>query len=237
MNLAQSEEKRAYNQELFGAVAPAYQRVTRVLSMGRDQGWKKALVNQLPEISAPTCLDLACGTGDLAKLLSMRYPKSRIVGIDQNPKMLAIGQARLTRLANITLVKGDMCRIPLQDSSVDVVTGGYAIRNAPDLDSVLGELHRVLKPEGTAGFLDFSKSPRGLRQRMELKLLRLWGGLWGRTFHRNSEVYAYIASSLDNYPDRERLRILFSRHGLMPVWSRHHFGGLIELVVFQKGKT
>ena len=92
VDLGRSEEKRAYNRALFQVVAPAYQRVTRFLSFGQDRKWKEMLVEGLPEALGPVCLDLACGTGDIAARLAAQYPASRVIGIDLNREMLAVGQ-------------------------------------------------------------------------------------------------------------------------------------------------
>ena len=80
--LADPGRKRELNVDLFRVVAPRYDAVTRVLSFGRDRRWKARMVESLPPVKAPRCLDLACGTGDLSFLLAARYPDGQIVGLD-----------------------------------------------------------------------------------------------------------------------------------------------------------
>lgn len=127
---------------------------------------------------APVCLDVACGTGDVARLLASRYPDGEIHGLDLTPAMIEIARRR-DESGSIHFAVGDMGRLDFPDASADLITGSYAIRNAPDLDSTLAEFARVLRPGGCAAFLDFSKPAGCFRQAIQSHLLRLWGGFWG----------------------------------------------------------
>lgn len=233
VDLDESGVKRAYNRSLFDVVAPAYGKVTEVLSLGRDKQWKKQLIGMLPDVGdTPICVDAACGPGDLIGLVRGRFPAARIVGIDLNREMLLAGQGGTE--GGTAMVQGDMQRLPLPDGVADIVTGGYALRNAPDLDRTLRELARVLKPGGLAAFLDFSRPPSRTLSSMEHGLLRVWGGLWGRVFHGNPEVYGYIAESLAHFPDRDELTQRMSAAGLEPLETRRFFGGIIEIRLARK---
>jgi len=117
---------------------------------------------------------------------------------------------------------------------VDIVTGGYALRNAADLAAALREVRRILKPGGAAAFLDFSKPPDGLRQRLQLGLLRFWGGFWGVMLHGEADVYAYIAESLRCFPDRIELGEMLEKEGLSTVSLRLFIAGMIECRVTRK---
>jgi ubiquinone/menaquinone biosynthesis methyltransferase len=224
--------KRALNEELFGLLAPRYDFINVVLSLGRDQAWKRLLVSCLPE-RADCCLDLACGTGDITFQLAAKYPGAKIVGLDLTEEMLKVARRR-SRLSALLFVRADMERISLADASVDVLTGGYALRNAPHLESALEEVRRVLKPGGTAAFLDFSKPASPWLQRLECRLLDLWSRLWGRLLHGDAEAYGYIAESLREYPDRAALHAMLSAHGFTLVYSRRFYLGVLELTVAQR---
>ena len=225
--------KRDYNRRLFRAVAPRYGAVTWLLSFGMDGLWKRALVRRLPR-RAVRALDLACGTGDITLLLARRYPGGRVVGLDLSPAMLARARRRLRGQANLSFRLGDLDRLPYPAGSFDLVTGGYALRNAPDLRRSLGEVSRVLKPGGTAAFLDFNRSPHPRLGRLQLRLLALWGGLWGRLLHGNPEVYAYIAQTLALFPDRVSFEALLSELGFRRVRSRLPPGGFVSLTFAAK---
>jgi ubiquinone/menaquinone biosynthesis methyltransferase len=227
------EAKREYNELLFAEVAKRYDLVTRALSLGRDQAWKRSLVDSLPTGGSPVCVDLACGTGDIAFALAQRYPQGSVCGIDLTPEMLRIAQTK-NRFPNVTLQFGDMHHLPFAAASVDIVTGSYALRNAPSLAVALQEIHRVLRPGGTAAFLDFSKSPQWLPQRISYGLLYAWGAFWGFVLHRQPAVYAYIAKSLWEFPDRMTLRQELTSAGLTELSSRQFYFGTLEMITVTK---
>jgi demethylmenaquinone methyltransferase/2-methoxy-6-polyprenyl-1,4-benzoquinol methylase len=230
------DAKREYNEILFAEVARRYDLVTRALSLGRDQAWKRALLDSLPAAKAgagPACVDLACGTGDVTFALAARYPQGTVRGIDLTPQMLAIARDR-NRFPNVSLELGDMHRLPFATASVDIVTGSYALRNAPSLHVALAEVCRVLKPGGTAAFLDFSKSPHWLPQWLTYWVLSVWGAFWGVVLHRQPAVYAYIAESLRHFPDRTALRRELAAAGLTEVFSRRFYLGTLEMITAVK---
>ena len=232
-HLSTPDEKQAFNRKLFDEVAPKYDFVTQALSFGRDAAWKRCLIQNLPEKTAPRCVDLACGTGDITRLLASRFPAAQVTGLDLTPAMLEIAQKQ-TSNPRIDFVEGSMAALPFADASVDIVTGSYALRNAPDLDQTLGEIARVLRPGGTAAFLDFSKPRNPAGQAFTHAALKFWGGFWGLVLHGNPDVYGYIADSLRRYPDRPTLRAQLQTHGLAPRSSQRFFGGLLEAIQLEK---
>ena len=232
-NLNDPFSKRDYNEKVFAAVAPRYDRITRILSFGRDRAWKKKLIQSLPPRGALRALDLACGTGDIARALARIYPSGEIVAVDLTPEMIRLARQQ-SGSSTIRFEQGDMSRIACPDESFDVVTGGYALRNAPDLKALLHEIMRVLKPGGTAAFLDFSKSEHKILRAGQLFLLRFWGGIWGYIFHRNPEVYGYIAASLEAFPDRQGLMKMIERTGFRDVRCRYFFFGFSALIICRK---
>ncbi len=234
-HLDHPDDKRAFNEHLFREVAPRYDLITRLLSFGRDAGWKRRLIADLPPLSPVRCLDLACGTGDLTRALARRFPRAEIVGLDLSVEMLTLARARgRVEESRIRYMQGDMQALPFEAESIDVVTGGYALRNAPDLDVALREIHRVLRPGGTLAVLDFSRSPVPARSCAQVALLKVWGDLWGVLLHGHADVYGYIAESLRRFPDRAALRERLRAAGLPVVRARVAMGGLIEQLQCRK---
>ena len=223
------DRKRELNRQVFGEIAAEYDRVTPPLSFGRDRAWKRDLVDSLPPLVRPRCLDIACGTGDLCELLAAKYRDAEIVGLDLTKAMLNIARERI-RGPRVTFRTGDMCRLDFPDGAFDIVTGGYALRNAPDLRQALAEIRRVLKPGGAAAFLDFSKPPSKNFQTLENLALSFWGGLFGLLLHGNPEVYSYIAASLRQFPDRAAFHKLLQASGFTITTARMFFLGVIERV-------
>lgn len=226
------ERKKLYNELHFAEAAPRYDTATRAMSLFRDAAWKARLVGSLPEIRSSVCVDIACGTGDVSFLLAQRYPEGRTVGVDIAEPMLGIARER-NRYPNLHFLRQDMCAMEFPDESVDIVTGSYALRNAPDLASAIGEIRRILKPGGTAAFLDFSKPRAAVFRLPQYLLLRTWCGFWGFVLHGNHEVHGYIAASLDAFPDRRELLALFRENDFALVASKRFFFGITELLVFR----
>jgi demethylmenaquinone methyltransferase/2-methoxy-6-polyprenyl-1,4-benzoquinol methylase len=225
--------KREYNKQLFATVAPRYTAATCLLSLGRDAAWKAEFCGRLSPSAGAVVLDIATGTGDLALSVRKRCASAAIVACDLSAAMLSLA-AGPCRAAGICLARQDMSLLGLKDGSVDMVTGGYALRNAPDLGRTLAELHRVLKPGGTAHFLEFTRSRHALLSAAQWRLMWLWGGLWGILLHGRPSIYAYLGRSLRLYPDRGALHDLLRRTGFSVVDSRLRMAGLIELLVVRK---
>lgn len=232
-NLADPAKKRRLNDRLFTVVAPKYDRITGILSFGRDRAWKRQLIASFPERPSPLCLDLACGTGDMAGLFAKRYPSGLVAGVDQNEAMLRLARKRHPQ-ANVRFFRGDMGRVGLPSASVDFIAAGYALRNAGRLSDALDEVFRLLKPGGMAAFLDFSRPKNEALSKVELKVLSLWGGVWGIAFHRDPAVYGYIAESLAAFPHRDALAAAISELGFELRRLRYFFGGIVELRVVAK---
>jgi ubiquinone/menaquinone biosynthesis methyltransferase len=234
--LRDPERKKLYNELHFSEAAPRYDTATRAMSLFRDAAWKASLVGSLPEIAKPLCVDIACGTGDVSFLLAQRYPEGRTVGLDIADPMLGIARER-NRYPNLRFLRQDMCATEFPEGSVDIVTGSYALRNAPDLPRAIGEVRRILTPGGTAAFLDFSKPRSAIFRIPQYLLLRTWCGSWGLILHGNHEIHGYIAASLESFPDRGNLLELFGESGFALVLSKRFSLGITELLVFRRAVT
>jgi demethylmenaquinone methyltransferase/2-methoxy-6-polyprenyl-1,4-benzoquinol methylase len=238
-DLTDPASKREYNEKLFSPVAEVYPKITRILSFGRDSAWKRALVAALPDLRNARILDIACGPGDLSFLLASRYPDAAITGVDLNSDMLSKAEAKRDALPSaiskrVAFSAGDMNALGFADESFDIVTGGYALRNSPDLNRSLDEIQRLLKPEGTAAFLDFSKSRTPILQAVQVGLLSFWGRLWGRVYHGNPEVYGYIAESLKSFPDQAAFRARLESAGFTVRLYKACMFGMLRITLIEK---
>jgi ubiquinone/menaquinone biosynthesis methyltransferase len=231
--LGTCDGKKHFNEKHFAESAPRYDFATRALSLCRDAAWKRQLITALPELKAPVCVDVACGTGDVAFLLADRYGEGEFIGVDLTREMIDLANHR-NRDAKVRFTCGEMSRLIMADSSVDVITGSYAIRNAPDLGEALAEFHRALKPGGTLAILDFCKPGSPFFQAIQFHLLRFWGGLWGLLLHGNPEVHGYISKSLRGFPDRKSLEKVFTGSGFHITGQKKHLGGMMMRYVLRK---
>jgi ubiquinone/menaquinone biosynthesis methyltransferase len=230
--LTDAERKRVFNRRLFDVVALRYDVVTRLLSFGWDQRWKSRMIRRIGLGDVHRIVDLATGTGDIARRLGEAHPGSEVIGVDLSEEMLSRARRLSRRLkgrafsaaGRVRFIAGDMNRLPFGDSSVDLVTGGYALRNAPDLDGALREVHRVLRPGGRFAFLDFSHN--GFAR---VWLVGFWGRFWGLLLNGNPTTYGYIAESLAEYPSPEELRRRFGKAGFFRIRRTSLLFGTMEL--------
>lgn len=230
------ELKLAYTKKLFAKVAPRYDLITRLLSFNQDKKWKKYLVNFLPkfsEIKEPFCLDLACGTGDLTKALAQKYPKGNITGLDITPAMIDLAK-KANKAQNINFICEDMSETKLDNNSYDVITGGYALRNASNIELALKEISRLLKRDGIAAFLEFSRPANSISWTIQYHLLKFWGNLWGLIIHRDPSIYAYIAQSCKTYPNNKEFKKLCQEAGLIEIHKKTFMFSTIEIIILKK---
>jgi demethylmenaquinone methyltransferase/2-methoxy-6-polyprenyl-1,4-benzoquinol methylase len=232
-HIGEPQGKRLFTYEMFSHLASRYDFITRALSLCRDAAWKDKLVRALPPLASPNCLDLACGTGDITIRLAEKYRNGRIIAVDLTEGMIDLAKSR-NEYDNVTFELKDMCDTQLPEDSFDIVTGGYALRNAPDLKLALAEIHRIMKPGATAAFLDFSKSHNRLCQWAENIFLKTWTSFWGWMIHRDAELYTYIAESLKLYPDRRELKKILEESGFTDIKTKRHYLGILETTICRK---
>ena len=232
-SLDDPKSKKEYNEKLFSIIAPYYNVITRILSFGSDKKWKNLLVKRLPVLEKPVCLDLACGTGDICRKLANKYPGARITGVDINENMLLLAQ-NTTFNNEVKYANMNMADLKYEPDQFDLVTGSYALRNSPELNKTIEQIHRILKHKGTAAFLDFSKSHRKFWQAVVIFILNIWGSIWGFFFHGNREIYAYIAESLKRFPDRIRIKEMFKNSGFDIIFCKTLFFGILEILIVRK---
>ncbi|MGM0443219.1 MAG: class I SAM-dependent methyltransferase [Fibrobacterota bacterium] len=229
--LEDPDTKRRINLTVFDIVSTRYDIATRVLSFGQDQSWKKRFADLLPDLHAPRVLDLASGSGDLLRRLQKRYPEGTVLGADLNRHMI---DTPANRRADLSLQ--DMQNLAVRDGSLDLVTGGYALRNAPDPDKTIAEIHRVLKPGGQVFLLDFAAPRNRVRRLFHRGLLYVWGALWSLLLHGKPFVYTYIPDSMKNYPDWRSLRSRVYLRGFTAFRRRSLFFGFCEIISFRRMK-
>ena len=218
--------KRRYNRRLFGIVAERYDLVTRVLSYGLDQRWKRRLVALAAVRPGERAYDLACGTGDLARLVADRG--AVVVGLDLAPRMLQQARAA-ARHGSLGVVAGDLMDLPFASASASLVTIGYGLRNAPVLGRALAEIHRVLVPGGRVLSLEFNRPTPRLVRAAYLGYLTAIGSMLGVVLHGDADTYRYIAASLRRYPGAAAVVEAFGAAGFVTARWVPLLGGLMGI--------
>ena len=189
--------------DLFDRIAPVYDTINHQLSGGLHRVWKRMAVGWSQAQPGQTCLDVCCGSGDLALLLAKQVgPTGQVYGLDFAPAQLAIAQQRADQhwppLA-IQWIEADALALPFSDNTFDAITMGYGLRNLTDISAGLRELHRVLKPGAIAAILDFHQPQQPwIQQFQQWYLDQVVVPTAARQGLTNE--YAYIAPSLERFP-------------------------------------
>jgi len=220
--LPSPETKSQFVRALFDRIAPRYDLLNRVLTLGMDQRWRRALIRWLELAPGARVLDLASGTGDLTELL--QDAGARPIGADLAGGMLE--QSKLRR-PELQLAQCDGSKLPLRDASVDAVTCGFALRNFADLQGVLTECGRVLRPGGRIALLEVDRpSIPGVRQMHALYFRRVVPriGAW----LSDAEAYQYLPESTVFLPELEKMREILMRAGFVEVEKRGWMLGAIQ---------
>jgi demethylmenaquinone methyltransferase/2-methoxy-6-polyprenyl-1,4-benzoquinol methylase len=194
--------KQSWVTPMFDEIAPRYDEFTRRFSFGMDRRWKQVLIGMaaraLPR--GGVVADLATGTGDLALGLAVARPDVRIVAMDVSQSMLAMARARLTEGPGpVSLAGGDLDALPLPDDSIDGVTAGYGLRNAPDWRRAITEMARATRRGGHLFTLDFYRPESRAWRAIFLRWLWTSGRLVGARWHGDPMTYGYIARSIDHF--------------------------------------
>ena len=230
-HVSSKEKKQRYVNRLFETIAPRYDFFTKLMSYGMDQGWKRKLVEMAKLQGDETALDLACGTGDITFAVASHLAKGRAAGLDITQGMLDIAESkrREAQTANVSFHRGDIMKLPFTGETFDCVTGGYALRNVPDIAGALTEILRVLKPGGRFLSLDFGHPDNKAYRWLYLNYLIVVGSVVGLALHGDADTYRYIPESMKRYPGQRGVREMMDRAGFVAT-SFCEFGGGIMAI-------
>jgi len=194
--------------KMFNRIARWYDMLNHTLSLGRDIAWRKRVANYLPHRDNLSLLDLATGTVDL--LLSLYQTADTIesgVGLDMAENMLTIATKKINqnKLQNsLSVVRGNVLAIPFNDSSFDVVSIAFGIRNVSDVSLGLREMYRILKPQGKALILEFSLPANSLVRRVYLLYFHYLLPLIGSLISGDRHAYKYLNRTVETFPYGDR---------------------------------
>jgi len=205
---------------LFAPLGPTYDRYSALLSFGQDPRWRRFLVSRVDAGPRDTVLDVATGTGAVAREL-VAQKGCRVVGLDQSKEMLA--EARRRAPANVTFVEGRAEKLPFPDNAFDAVTFTYLLRYVDDPAATLHELVRVVRPGGTVAGLEFAL-PRGVWRPLWELYVRVGLPVAGRAVSPGwAEVGSFLGPSIREFyarhPERQ-LRELWWDAGVRDVSTR-----------------
>lgn len=219
---------------MFDAIAPSYDRLNRVISLGLDQRWRRKLLAAVLETRPRRVLDVATGTGDFALALSAAG-LSEVVGLDLSPGMLAVGREKARRMGHaVTFAEGDGQALSFPDGAFDAVTVVFGIRNFEDLDRGLAELSRVTRPGGLVAILELSTPDSPLLRPLHRLYTRWVLPNVGALLSGQRSAYRYLPSSVEAFPSGAALLEVMARAGF--VGNRHVSlsGGIAAIYLARK---
>lgn len=232
------EQRGAKVSELFARIAPRYDLINDVQSLGLHRLWKQRVVRLTRVRHGERALDLCCGTGDLA--FALAKAGAEVVGLDFSEEMLGVAKAKSKvqgPRSKVEFVRGDAQQIPFPDSAFDIVTIGYGLRNLADLDGGIREMLRVSKPGGRMVALDFGKPGNALWRGIYFGYLKIFLPLFGKIFCGKAAAYAYILESLKHYPGQHGVSAKMREAGWENVEVIDLIGGAMSIHFGEKRKT
>ena len=210
--------------QMFDAIAPRYDLMNRLMTLGLDRVWRRATLAALAIAPGSVVVDLGCGTGDLSA--GARALGARPLGVDLSAGMLA---AARRRGAVPALLRADASRLPLADASCDSAVSGFALRNFESIEAVLDDCARVVKPGGRIALLEIDRPERGVFAVVFdvyfRRVMPMLGALVSRGY-----AYRYLASSTVYLPSWVELRSMLERAGFRDVAKQSMTAGTVQLV-------
>jgi demethylmenaquinone methyltransferase/2-methoxy-6-polyprenyl-1,4-benzoquinol methylase len=221
-SLPQGDAKHDAVESMFDRLAPRYDRMNRIISLGLDRRWRQRTVDELDVARGARVLDLACGTGDLCRDLIARGCTA--IGVDFSAGMLAAARV------DAPLVRADGALLPVADATFDGLTCGFALRNFVDLGAVFTECARVLRPGGRFAALDATVPTNPIMRAGNAVWFRGAVPLLGRVVAHDAEAYRYLPKSTAYLPAAPELADRLARAGFGDVRHAALTGGSVLLL-------
>ena len=226
--------KAAYVRALFGAIAPRYDLMNRLMTGGRDRAWRRLAAREAAATPGAWLLDLAAGTGDLTLALARQYPSAAIAALDFSQPMLARGKRKVEAAGvseQVCFLVGDALRIPFATAIFDAVTSAFMLRNVADLPRAFAEMARVTRPGGRVVCLELSRPTAPFFRALFWVYFAGLVPIVGRNLSRHGSAYRYLPDSLAEFVDTEELKRIMQSAGLRDVTYRRLMGGTVAIHV------
>ena len=226
------EEKAGYVKDVFDSVSNRYDLMNDLMSCGLHRLWKKYTIDKASARYGQKILDLAGGTGDLAKVFAGKVgDEGHVVLADINFSMLNEGRTRLINSGisgnlSITQVNGE--NLAFKEGSFDIVTIAFGLRNITDKQAALSSIYQTLKPGGKLLILEFSKPINLLRPAYDLYSFKILP-LLGKLVANDADSYQYLAESIRMHPDQDKLITMMEDANFERCRFTNLSGGIVAL--------
>ena len=223
------QNKKGLVQNVFDQVYDQYDLMNDFMSLGVHRLWKKDLLNMMNPSLNQKLIDVACGTGDIAKLfLNYVNKKSCVTCVDPNIGMIKKGKEKLKKFNNLNWVVASAEKLPMTINSFDFYTISFGLRNTKDLNKSLSEAYRVLKPGGRYLCLEFSKIENSGLDFVYKKYSKVIPSI-GKFIVGEKEPYEYLVKSIENFVNQDELIDLMKKNGFQNCTYRNLSGGIVSI--------
>ena len=223
------QNKDGLVKNVFNKVYDKYDLMNDFMSLGIHRIWKKDLIQLMNPSKGKKLIDVACGTGDLAKLyLNATNVKEKILCVDPNKEMINKGKIKLKNYKNIKWLIGSAESLPVSNNSCDYYTISFGLRNAKNLNKALSEAYRILKPGGRYLCLEFSKIENSNLNSFYKNYSKLIP-LIGKIIVGEKEPYEYLIKSIENFINQAQLINLMKKNKFQNCTYRNLSGGIVAI--------
>ncbi len=223
------QNKKGLVQNVFDQVYNKYDLMNDFMSLGVHRLWKKSLLNMMNPLPNQKLIDVASGTGDIAKLfLNYVNKSSQITCVDPNKGMIKKGKEKLNKFKNIDWIIAHAEKLPIKDNLFDFYTISFGLRNAKNLNQALTEAYRVLKPGGRFLCLEFSKIQNEGLDFIYKNYSKLIPSI-GKLVVGNREPYEYLIKSIENFINQDELIDIMLNNGFQKCSYRNLSGGIVSI--------
>jgi demethylmenaquinone methyltransferase/2-methoxy-6-polyprenyl-1,4-benzoquinol methylase len=223
------QNKKGLVQKVFNKVYNKYDLMNDFMSLGIHRIWKKDLLRWMNPSKDKKIIDVACGTGDLAKIyLNFLGTDQNILCVDPNKKMIKKGKQRLKKYKNVKWLIASAENLPIPDSSFDYYTISFGLRNTKNLNKTLSEAYRILKPGGRYLCLEFSKIENTNLDFIYKNYSKLIP-LMGKLIIGDKEPYEYLIKSIEKFVNQDELIDLMKKNKFENCTYRNLSGGIVAI--------
>ena len=223
------QNKKGLVKNVFDQVYNKYDLMNDFMSFGIHRLWKKNLLNMMNPSSDKKLVDVACGTGDIAKLYLDNVDESAIVTcVDPNEGMIRKGKEKLKGYKNLNWIIASAEKLPLPDNFFDFYTISFGLRNTKNLDKSLSEAHRILKPGGRFFCLEFSKIQNSSLDIFYKNYSKLIPSI-GKLIVGEKKPYEYLIKSIENFINQDELISLMMENDFQKCKYRNLSGGIVSI--------
>ena len=223
------QNKKGLVQNVFNQVYDRYDLMNDFMSLGIHRLWKKSLLSMMNPSSNQSLIDVACGTGDIAKLFLKHVNKTtQVTCVDPNNAMISKGKEKLSKFKNINWIISPAEKIPLHDNLFDFYTISFGLRNTANIDKALSEAYRVLKPGGRFLCLEFSKIQNENLETLYKNYSKLIPYI-GKLVVGERQPYEYLVKSIENFLNQEELIDAMVKSNFEKCTYRNLSGGIVSI--------